>query len=311
MVAKPNLFIIGAMKSGTTSLHRYLSAHPQVFMSEPKEPNFFVEELNWRMGPDWYLGLFASAGNATVIGESSTEYTKLPTYTGVARRIHAFNPEARLIYLMRDPLDRIRSHYWHNVADLKNEAERRNMRSAVREDPRYVAYSDYAMQLKPYLELFGRERIALLTAEQLAADPTAAVTMLCRWLGLTGVPPAETFSERWNVRPAEGRIVRGRGLLNRLRHTALWSALRPLWPRPLRDIGLRLAERRAPLRDKSALEAIDYLRPILRVRVEVLTRLVERDFPEWKTLHGLTGESGRGESIGMPADPLPHRQSGK
>jgi hypothetical protein len=299
------------MKSGTTSLHRYLSAHPQVFMSEPKEPNFFVEELNWQRGLDWYLGLFASAGNATVIGESSTEYTKLPTYTGVARRIHAFNPEARLIYLMRDPVDRIRSHYWHNVADLTNEAERRNMRSAVREDPRYVAYSNYAMQLEPYLELFGRERIALLTAEQLAADPTAVVTMLCRWLGLTGVPPAETFTERWNVRPAEGRSVRGRGLLNRLRHTAFWRALRPWWPRPLRDIGLRLAERRAPLRDKSELEAIDYLRPILRVRVEALAQLVERDFPEWKTLHGLTGESGSGEGIGTPADPPSHNRSGK
>lgn len=279
-------------------------------MSEPKEPNFFVEELNWRRGLDWYLELFTSAGNAAVIGESSTEYSKLPTYTGVARRIHAFNPEARLIYLMRDPLDRIRSHYWHNVADLQNEAERRTMLSAVREDPRYVAYSDYAMQLEPYFELFGRERIVLLTAEQLAADPGSVVTTLCGWLGLTGGLPSAAFAERWNVRPAEGRSVSGWGLLNRLRHSAFWNAVRPWWPRPLRDIGLRLAERRMPLRDSSELEAIDYLRPILRVRVEALTRLVERDFPEWETLHGPAGEFGRGEGMGIPADPPPRRQSG-
>jgi len=310
-VPRPNLFILGAMKSGTTSLHRYLSAHPQVFMSEPKEPNFFVEELNWRKGLDWYLELFASAGKAVVVGESSTEYSKLPTYTGVARRIHAFDPAARLIYLMRDPLDRIRSHYWHNVADLKHEAERRNMLSAVREDPRYVAYSDYAVQLEPYLELFGRERIALLTTEQLAADPTAVVTTLCSWLGLTGVPPSEAFSEQWNVRPAEGRSVRGRGLLNRLRHSAFWETIRPWWPRPLRDIGLRLAERRTPPRDRSELEAIDYLRPMLRVRCEALTRLVGRDFPEWKALQGTIGDAGRGEGMARSAGPLPRRVSGE
>ncbi len=280
-------------------------------MSEPKEPNFFVEELNWRRGLEWYLELFTSAGNAAVIGESSTEYTKLPTHTGVARRIHAFNPEARLVYLMRDPLDRIRSHYWHNVADLKNEAERRTMLSAVREDPRYVAYSDYAMQLEPYLELFGRERIVLLTAEQLAADPTAVVTTLCSWLGLTGGLPSEAFSERWNVRSADGRSVRGWGLLNRLRHTAFWHAVRPWWPRQLRNLGLRIAERRTPLRDSSEPEAMNFLRPILRVRVEALTRLVERDFPEWATLQGLTGEFARGERKGIPANPLPHGQSRK
>lgn len=186
------------------------------------------------------------------------------------------------------------------------------MLTAVREDPRYLAYSDYAMQLEPYLELFGRKRIALLTTEQLAADPTAVVTTLCSWLGLTGVPPSDAFSERWNVRPAAGRSVRGRGLLNRLRHTAFWETVRSWWPRPLRDIGLRLAERRTPLRDRSELEAIDYLRPMLRVRVGALTRLVQREFPEWETLHGSTGELGRGGAMAGPMDALsPRKESGE
>ena len=282
---KPDLFIIGAMKSGTTSLHHYLAAHPGVFMCEPKEPNFFVEELNWKKGLDWYLELFARAGNATVIGESSTEYTKLPTYQGVAKRIREFNPAARLVYVMRDPLDRIVSQYWHNVQDLRDEAERRDLQSAVRNDPRYVAYSDYAMQIEPYLDLFGRERVALLTFEQLAANPAATVASLCTWLGLEGSVPAPAFQDRWNARPAEARSVQGWGVLNRFRHSALWDALRPMVPKPLRDRALRVAETRVPALAKGEAETMAYLRPILRERVAVLTRLLNREFPEWTTLN--------------------------
>ena len=296
----PNLFIIGAMKAGTTSLHHYLSDHPDVFMSEPKEPNFFVEELNWPRGMDWYRQLFALAGDAAIVGESSTEYAKLPTFRGVAKRIHEFNPEARLIYVMRDPLDRIVSHYWHNVRTLREEAERRDMLSAVRADPRYVAYSDYAMQLEPYLDLFGRDRIALLTFEQLAADPAARVASVCTWLGLDGSVPPDSFSARWNVRPVEARAARGWGLLSRLRHSLFWDTVRPLVPRPLRDAAARLAEKRIPVPAEANPETLEYLRPMLHDRVEALTRLVHRRFPEWTTFHG----TKKGSATSSPASPM-------
>jgi hypothetical protein len=68
---RPNLFIVGAMRSGTTSLHAYLGLHPEIFMSVPKEPSYFVKEMNLAKGQEWYLGLFAAAGKAKVIGESS------------------------------------------------------------------------------------------------------------------------------------------------------------------------------------------------------------------------------------------------
>jgi Sulfotransferase family len=111
---KPNLFIIGAMKAGTSSLHSYLGAHPQIFMTEVKEPAFFEDPAHRKRPKEgigyWnnlshYLELFALTGDRPVVGESTTDYTKLPLKTGVARRIFDFNSDARLIYLMRDPIE--------------------------------------------------------------------------------------------------------------------------------------------------------------------------------------------------------------
>ena len=112
--ALPNLIIIGGLKCGTTSLHHYLSLHPEIAMSRPKELNFFVAELNWPLGRDWYAAHFDP--KAPVRGESSPHYTNSPAFAGVADRMRDILGEAvRLIYVVRDPIDRMLSHYLHNV----------------------------------------------------------------------------------------------------------------------------------------------------------------------------------------------------
>ncbi len=167
MRRKPNLFIIGAMKAGTSSLHEYLHQHPEMFMSRFKEPQYFApHSTRWgekwgqgnpypEPGIDWYLRLFENVGDVKYAGESSSSYTARPWVTGCECRIHQFNPNARLIYLMRDPIERTISHYWHFVADGR---EDRDMLTAIRQNDEYVARSHYAMQLKPYLDTFGPER---------------------------------------------------------------------------------------------------------------------------------------------------------
>lgn len=275
------------MKSGTTSLHQYLARHPQAFMCEPKEPGFFVEELTWTKGLDWYLSLFAAAGSARVIGEGSTHYTKLPTYRGVVERIGAFSPDARFIYVMRDPLERLVSHYWHNVRNLFLEAERRDLATAVAENPEYLAFGDYATQLQPYFDRFGRDRVYCVTFEALTSDPIGVCSDICGWLGLEGEIPRDVFSETWNARPAVIRQARGLGLLNRFAHSRLWGALSPLVPRRLRRAAGSLAsETVTPSRDASA-GVIELLRPQVRDQVAALSTLLGREFPEWGTVSGV------------------------
>lgn len=168
----PTFLVIGAMKAGTTSLHHYLRAHPDVFMSSVKELDYFVEHANWRRGPAWYARQFDGASGATAVGEASTAYTKFPTLAGVAGRIAAHLPNARLIYVIRDPIERIRSHYMHRVAAG---SERAVLDEAVRRTPVYLNCSRYALQLEQYFEHFPRDRVLVVTSEDLRHSRAATM----------------------------------------------------------------------------------------------------------------------------------------
>ncbi|MHB8346830.1 MAG: sulfotransferase family protein [Acidiferrobacterales bacterium] len=287
MQASPevNLFIIGAMKSGTTSLHKYLNEHPAIFMCEPKEPGFFVEELAWSKGFEWYRSLFSQADGKVILGESSTHYTKLPVYKGVPERIARFNPDARFVYLMRDPVERAISHYWHNVRDMRWGREWRSMLSAIRRDPQYVAFSDYAMQLKPYIDNFGRDRIFVTTFERMVGNPDDALREVFDWLQVDSNFRPEGIRRRWNAAPVESKRVSGFGFLNRLRHSQAWDSLAPMVPRSLRQIGTRMAEKRVDRSSQDVAAVERYLRPLLLEKTEALKVMLGRDFSEWTTLN--------------------------
>ncbi|MFW6075582.1 MAG: sulfotransferase family protein [Chloroflexota bacterium] len=280
---KPNLFIIGAAKSGTTSLHHALSSHPAIFMSTPKEPGFFVPEMDYYpKSEDWYLSLFEDAGQAEIIGESSTHYTKLPTFQGVPERIAAYCESPRFLYLMRDPIDRIVSQYWHGIRQFE---EKRPLAKAVREDPEFVAFSDYKMQLEPYFDVFGRDRVLVLTFEELTGSPDDTLRRVLTWLGVDpdAMPPR---IERRNARPREFQRVRGLGLLHRFAKSTVWDRLSPFAPRALKDLGNRLALKRVRPEDHEddvVQEVVEFLRPSQQEAVYELSRFLGRDFPDWTT----------------------------
>ncbi len=177
----PDFLVIGAMKAGTTSLYHYLEAHPSVFMPAVKELDFFVERGNWRRGIDWYRRQFEGAAGFAAVGEASTAYSKHPVVRGVPERIAMHVPGCRLVYVVRDPVERIASHYLHRWA---NGSERAPIEDAVLRDPVYLACSRYAEQVRRYLEHFPREQLLVLTAEDLRHDRAATVGAVYRFLGI-------------------------------------------------------------------------------------------------------------------------------
>lgn len=190
----PNFLVIGAMKAGTTSLYHYLQAHPDIFMSSVKELDFFVEKANWQRGLDWYRKQFNGAHGAVAVGEASTAYSKHPVVPGVPERIASHIPRCRLIYVLRDPVERIRSHYQHRVAVG---AERATLEEAVLRDPVYLACSRYSGQIERYLEHFPRQQLLLITSEDLRVDRAATMGRVYRFLGVNPDFLPETLSQEY------------------------------------------------------------------------------------------------------------------
>jgi hypothetical protein len=186
----PNFVIIGAMKCGTTSLHSYLQEHPEVSVSRRKETNFFVAEKGWRRGLDWYLAQFD--GRKPVRGEASPNYTKFPVFAGVAARLKQMIPDARLIYIVREPVARLVSHYMHNVDKGR---ERRSLAAVFSdcENNDYLDVSRYFMQLEQYLEHFAAEQILVLSLEGLSARPVETLRMVAQHIG---ADPVHDWSKR-------------------------------------------------------------------------------------------------------------------
>lgn len=177
----PTFLVIGAMKAGTTSLHAYLSSHPDVFMTTPKEPNFFVEGQGWRNGVAWYESLFEGAAGARARGEASTSYAKHPFFQGVPARIKHVVPGVRLLYVLRHPIERMVSHYVHLVSDY---GERKPLGEALLDNPRLFAVSDYASQIDRYLEHFDREQLLIVTSESLRDRRVETLSRIFRFLGI-------------------------------------------------------------------------------------------------------------------------------
>jgi hypothetical protein len=177
---RPGFVIIGAMKAGTTALYAELRRHPGIYMPDEKELDYFLGRAEWRRGPDWYDAQFAEAGGR-LAGEASPNYTKLPVFPGVFARMAAHVPDARLIYLLREPVARMRSHYLHQRAARRALPP---IEQALLEIPDYLHCSSYGMQLEAVLEHYPREQVLLLRSEDLERDPAGTLERTFAFLGV-------------------------------------------------------------------------------------------------------------------------------
>jgi hypothetical protein len=211
----PDFLVIGAQKSGTSSLFRYLDRHPQVRGSVPKEVHYFSGGLDpavdtYALGPRWYRAHFprrAEMGTGMRAFEATPLYMLHPQ---AAARIHALVPDVKLVAVLRNPTDRALSHYFHNVRDNDRRRFREELGPAAAMDAEearlapilaagdykneiyrvatYKARGRYLEQLRPYLALFPRENLLVLRAEDLFEDPAGQMAVLADFLGIDPAP---------------------------------------------------------------------------------------------------------------------------
>jgi Sulfotransferase domain len=237
MRMRPNFLIIGALKGGTTSLHRYLSGHPAVHCSSRKEVHYF--SLTYSHGEHWYLSHFPLKTHAAATrlrygvhlaaGEATPAYLFDPRSPA---RVHAFDPRMKLIVTLRDPVERAYSHYqmeretrdetrsfedalaWEET-DLQPELER-FVADPTYESPlplfgrSYVARGLYAEHLERWLALFPREQLLVLMSDELRDDPASALSRVERFLGVSEWQPSSYPQENVRTYPPMSPATRGR-----------------------------------------------------------------------------------------------------
>jgi len=178
----PDAVCIGASKCGTTSLHYYLHAHPEIGVPRQKEVHFFLDPGNWRRGVDWYCRQFPAA--RVRVESFGGGYTHYPMQQGVARRMAEVLPHGRFIYMVRDPVERMLSRYVHNVCECLETAE---PPAAFAGEPLrnpYVAESLYFTQLAQYLEFFAADRFLVIEYDDLRHRRRETLRAVFRFLGV-------------------------------------------------------------------------------------------------------------------------------
>jgi hypothetical protein len=298
----PNFIVIGAQKSGTTTMHFLLAQHPRIYMSAQKEPRFFCFEDDPPRfdGPGAsrfnrsavtqlarYRALFDDVAGETAIGESSTDYTTGRHVERTAERMRNRLPDARIIALLRHPADRAYSAFtfarqlnWEPLPDFLQAlaAEESPERANWPPNRLYLQNGRYHAQLKPYFDRFPREQIRVYLFEDWRLDPAAVVGDICRFLGVDDTFPFDHSMKRketWRNRSATlHRLMEQPG-----RATA---ALATVLPRRLRRYlvtNARRFNRAAPPRLDPAVRyllTLSYREQILR-----LQDLLARDLTRW------------------------------
>jgi hypothetical protein len=306
----PHFLVIGPPKAGTTALHSALAAHPQLFMSSVKEPRFFLgngkpppsrggpgdaqtyQEYVWRRSD--YEALFDAAPAGALRGESSPFYLH---DLDAQRRIRALIPDAKLIAVLRDPVDRAHSNWAHlwsaglePYADFLAACDQEEGRVADGWAPfwQYTGLGRYGEQLEHLYGLFPREQVLLLRYRELRDDPVATLDQICDFLGVETGHLEQVPSE--NVRPHVPASPLNAGLQAVLRGGATVGHVFPLKVRKVaREPLLALLRRGGVRRPKITPEERSRLTKVFADDVPLLERLTGESYAEWLTTDYNTG----------------------
>ncbi|NRB63836.1 MAG: sulfotransferase domain-containing protein [Saprospiraceae bacterium] len=199
MYKKPNFFILGAGKSGTTTLYKYLSTHPSIYLTKIKEPTFFCEDYQVVKNPITYFELFENATNESYLGEASHGYLSDPKS---ARLIRSLFPDSKFVIILRNPADRAYSLYNHMrryryekittfEKALVAENERINSEYFRKNNPQYIhnflyfESGKYGSQIQRYLNLFDKRQFIFLKYDELIVNPNDVINKVCHFLDIS------------------------------------------------------------------------------------------------------------------------------
>ncbi|MEZ6045086.1 MAG: sulfotransferase [Planctomycetaceae bacterium] len=298
-MTQPNFLIIGAARSGTTALVRYLEQHPEIYITEPKEPHFWAfagqtvnfqgpgddEEINKEVvsDPDKYEMLYSDANGAVALGDGSVSTMYYPETAIPA--IQKYAPNAKLIALLRNPIDRAFSSFLYTHArvhepvkdfDQALDLEEKRIADNWHHMWHYTKVGFYSEQLQKFIDAFGRERIHILLADDLRKDSTGVLKQVC---GILGVNPEFKFEELKEVNssgvPKSRKLAK---LINVVRSNSVLRAMAVnLTPLKLRN-RIRYGNLAHP---KLQPAQRDRLREVYREEIEKLGQMLDRDLSHW------------------------------
>jgi hypothetical protein len=298
----PNFLIIGAAKAGTTSLYDYLKQHPQIYMSSVKEPKFFAVEgevLDFRgpgdldaTGPkrgvvtelNAYQELFKDVSNEIAIGEASPWYLYIPK---ASSRIKHYIPDAKLIAILRNPVDRAYSNFLHitrfgrePLTDFAEALQAEEERIRARWEPHwhYKQMGFYYVQLKRYFDLFDRDRIKIYLYENFSANPIGIVQDVFQFLEVdaTFIPDISRKGRVAKPVPKNEALDK---FLNRPH--PLKSLLKPLLPNSFRQPFANNLRKQNLTKPQCPLKVRQQLIEEYREDILKLQDLIERDLSNW------------------------------
>ncbi len=279
MQTLPDFLIAGAMKAGTTTLYRDLLANPAIFFPEDKEVNALADpQVTTAAGRKCYQWYYRTAQPHQLRGDASTSYTKRPCYEGVTQRAAAVLPgSTKVIYLVREPVSRIVSHYLHERAAGRIRCA---IDEAVHQHPPLLDYTRYAWQIEPWMEAFGAEQIRIVVFEEYVANRQAVVQSLCEFLGVKHHPPSIDDAAVYNR--SKGKPLERGAFFALSQHPLYRRYIRPLLAPGVRDrLRRTMMPRDHALRPTPLPGTAAFIRQQLRDDHQKLCRLMQRTTSLW------------------------------
>ena len=278
-----DFMIIGAMKSGTSTLTEILSMHPEVCFCREKEPHFFSKNSDWKANLEDYKNLY-NPQEEQICGEGSTTYTCYPEFNkNIWDDLYQFNPQLKLIYIMRDPVERIVSHYMHNY--LRSYTSD-TLEKAVLSECSYINRTRYFVQFRPYLDVFGKEKVLLLTFEELITNKKITLNKIADFLNIDG----DKFDNFENVHANKSvGETKPDVRIDNFRKSNILAPLKPFIPKYFKKITsnflYKVTEKRLDVRPNISYDLKNVIWDLLILDVLEIENLMGRKIIEWQSLN--------------------------